>query len=76
MNETCFTECSSVPCDNWKTLFFIKMYHYSKGFSNCHIVVFFEISVFKEDCTLNYVHNIITTLMPKFLIKFVVYNTY
>ena len=74
MDETCFAECSSIPCDNWKTLFFIKVYHYTKGFWNRHIVAFFEISVLKEVCTLNYVHNIITTLIPKFLIKFVVYD--
>ena len=43
-----------IPCDNWKTLFFIKVFHYSKGFSNYHIVAFFETTVFKEVRILHY----------------------
>ena len=29
-----------VLCDNWKKLFFAKVYRYSKGFSNPHVVAF------------------------------------
>ena len=37
-----------IPCDNWKTLFFIKFYPYPEVFCNCHVVAFFETSVLKE----------------------------
>ena len=32
------------PCDNWKTLLFIKVYSYSEG----HVIAFFETSVWKK----------------------------
>ena len=72
---TCFDECSLSLCDHWKTMFFVKVYHYPKDFSNHHIVAFFEISVLKEVCLLHYLHNNITTLISKFQNQLVVCNT-
>ena len=40
-----------VPCDSWKTLFFLKVCRYH------HIAVFFETSVLKEVRILRYLHN-------------------
>ena len=37
-----------ILCDNWKTIFFIKVYRYSESFSNRHAVSFFGRSVLKE----------------------------
>ena len=37
-----------IPCDNWKTLFFIPIYHYPEVFCNCHVVMFFETSALEE----------------------------
>ena len=46
--------------DNWKTLFFIKVYRYSKGFSNRHIATFFESSALKQVRILRYLHDTVT----------------
>ena len=46
-----------LPRDNWKTLFFIKVYRHAKGFSNRHVVAFFKTSVLKEARILRYIHN-------------------
>ena len=37
-----------IPCDNWKALFFIQIYHYPEVWYNRHIAAFFEASVLKE----------------------------
>ena len=49
-----------ILCDNWKTLFFIKVYRYSEGFSNRQVARFFERSVLKEVRILRYLHNTVT----------------
>ena len=37
-----------IPCDNWKTLFFIQIYRYLEVCYNRHVGEFFETSVLKE----------------------------
>ena len=37
-----------IPCDNWKTLFFIQIYRYQEVSYNGHVAAFFETSVLKE----------------------------
>ena len=61
--------------DNWKTLFFMKVYRCSEGFSNSHSVGDFELSVSKEVCILRYFHNNSMTLIAKFQNKAVVLYT-
>ena len=36
------------PYDNWKTLFFIKIYRYPEVLFNGHVLAFFEASDLKE----------------------------
>ena len=55
--------------DNWKTLFFIKVYRYSEGFSNHQVAAFLGRSVLKEVSVLLYLYNNSTMLMRKFKIK-------
>ena len=62
-----------IPFDDWKTLFFIKVYRYSEDFSNGHVVTFFEPSVLREICILQYLGNNSTILILKFQNKFVVF---
>ena len=54
-----------ILCDNWKRIFFIKVYRYSEGFSNHHAAVFFERSVSKEVHILHYLHNSNTMILPE-----------
>ena len=49
-----------ILCNNWKTLFFIKVYRYSEGFSSRHIATFFGRSVLKEVRILNYLYSTVT----------------
>ena len=49
-----------ILCDNWKTLFFMKIYRYSEGFSSRHVATFFKRSVLKEVCILCYLYNTVT----------------
>ena len=37
-----------IPCDNWKTFFFIQIYCYPKVWCNRHVAVIFKTSVLKE----------------------------
>ena len=37
-----------IPCENWKTLFFIKIYRYPEVWYNRHVAAFFEGSVLEE----------------------------
>ena len=37
-----------IPCDNWKTLFFIEICHYPEVWCNCYVAAFFESSLLKE----------------------------
>ena len=62
-----------VLCDNWKALFLKKVYNCSKGFLSRHIFEFFETSVLKEICSLNYLHNNSATLILKSQNRFVLY---
>ena len=57
-----------ILCDNWKTLFFLKVCRYFEIFVNCQIVVFFE-SVLKEALILRYLHDNSAVLKLKFKIK-------
>ena len=57
-----------ILCDNWKTLFFLKVCRYFEIFVNCQIVVFFE-SALKEVLILRYLHNNSAVLILKFKIK-------
>ena len=54
-----------IPCDNWKTLCFIKLYHYSKVFFNRHVVSFFEAIVMEEVVFFIIFTNSISILTPK-----------
>ena len=49
-----------VPCDNWKTLFFLKVCRYCETFSTAifSTVVFFETSVLREVRILRYISSI------------------
>ena len=62
---TCFDEYFLFS-DDWKALFFIKIYRYSEGFSNPHVITFFERNVLKEVNILWLLHNNSTMLLPKF----------
>ena len=55
-----------ILCDNWKILFFKKVYRYSEGFADHHAAVFLEKSISKEVRILRYIHNNSTMLIPKF----------
>ena len=46
-----------LPFNNCKTLFFIKVYNYSEGFSNRHVVTLFQTNVLKKARILRYLHN-------------------
>ena len=37
-----------IPRDDWKALFFIKVFRYSEGFSNCSLAGLFQTGVLKE----------------------------
>ena len=37
-----------IPCDNWKTLFIIKVHHYPELLFDLHVLAFFETSEMKE----------------------------
>ena len=37
-----------VPCDNWKTFFFIQTYRYPEVWCNRHVATLFETSIWKE----------------------------
>ena len=37
-----------IPCDKWKTIFFIKFYRYAEVFFNLHALAFFETLQMKE----------------------------
>ena len=57
-----------IPCDNWKTFFFIQTCHYPEVSCNRHVAAFFETSVLKEVRILYplYLHNnIIMLLIPQ-----------
>ena len=54
-----------ILCDNWKTLFFKKVYRYSEDFSNHHAAAFLR-SISKEVRILRYLHNSSTILTPNF----------
>ena len=62
-----------VLCDNWESLFFKKVYRYSKDFSNCHAAAFFKRTVSKEDCILRYLLNN-STILQTSEIKFIRVN--
>ena len=51
--KNCFLQCvrycfNLLWCDNWNTLFFMKVCRYSGIFFKCHVAAFFEASVLKE----------------------------
>ena len=58
-----------ILCDNWKTLFFLKVCRYFEIFVNCQIVVFFETSVLKEVLILRCLHDNSAVLILNFKIK-------
>ena len=39
-------------CNNWKTLFFMQIYHYPAVWCNRHVAAFFDISILKQVCIL------------------------
>ena len=43
IDTTSFDKCFFIPCDDWKTLFFIQIYHYPEVQHNRHVA-----SVLKE----------------------------
>ena len=51
--------------DNWKTLFFIKVYFYSEDFFSRHPTALFERGVLKEVRNLRYLYNNSTIPIPK-----------
>ena len=46
--KTCFVKMFFTPCDNWKTLFFIKVYRCRGDLFNRYVFVLFEKNGFKE----------------------------
>ena len=46
--------------DNWKTLFFIIVFHSFEGFSNHYVVAIFETTILKEVHILHYIISTIT----------------
>ena len=55
-----------IPCDNWKTLFFIQIYCYIEVWYNRHVDAFFKGTVLKEVFYIRNPHNNITMLLiPK-----------
>ena len=54
-----------ILCGNWTTLFSVKVYRYSEGFPNRHVVAFFEISVLKEVRILRYFDSNSTVEIPE-----------
>ena len=46
-----------IPCDDWKTLFLMKVYRYSEGSFYSAAIAFFEASVLKEVRNLCYLRN-------------------
>ena len=46
--KICFVKMFFTPCDNWKTLFFIKVYRCRGDLFNRYVFVLFEKSGFKE----------------------------
>ena len=55
-----------ILCDNSKTLFYIKVYHYPERFSNRYVAHFFKRSILKEARNSRYLYNNITMLISKF----------
>ena len=52
IGKICFDFCFFFSCNNWKTLFFMQIYHYSEVWCNRRVAAFFDISVLKQICIL------------------------
>ena len=72
IDATCFDEyfLFHITFDNWKTLFFVKVFILWKFFMSVkffsHIIAFFQAGVLKYVCILRYFHNNSAVLIPKF----------
>ena len=51
-----------IPCDNWKTLFFILRYHYFEVSFNRHVAEVFEKMVLKKFILSCYLHSNINSI--------------
>ena len=54
-----------IPCDNWKILFFMQIFHFLDVWCNRHVVAFFETSVLNCAFYVRYLHNNTTLALLK-----------
>ena len=66
MYATFFGKCFLFHHENWKRLFFLKVYWCAEVFLDLFVVAFFETSVLKEAPVLHYLLNNKAILIPEF----------
>ena len=64
-----------ILCDNWNTLFFIKISPFSEGFLTATFLLSLNKCFKRKPYSIHYLHNNRTMLIPKFYNKAVAYYT-